>query len=222
MYEEVLKLFLLGEGEKTYQLLRKTGLFGVIFPRLNEWVDTESDGFPHVWIGKALEWVDTCVLAGRKVVPHILFSLMFGQHIEEKAASLRKKGVPPLDAMMKAVTEVMTEQALRVQIPKKIGLLMRDIYWNQQRFAKREGKYPRYFLRRPGFTDAFEYLRFTSEVTGEGLDLRAWWKEFIRNHPLSQGERKEIQTSAERKARPKRRRRRRPGKRGAEAPKPKT
>ncbi len=84
MYEEVLKLFLLGEGEKTYQLLRKTGLFGVIFPRLNEWLDTENDGFPHTWIGKALEWVDTYVQAGRPVQPHILFGLMFGQYIEEK------------------------------------------------------------------------------------------------------------------------------------------
>ena len=45
MYEEVLKLFLLGEGEKTYQLLGKTGLFGVIFPSLNELVDTEQEGF---------------------------------------------------------------------------------------------------------------------------------------------------------------------------------
>ena len=68
MYEEVLKLFLLGEGEKTYQLLRKTGLFDVIFPRLNEWVDTESDGFPHIWIGKALEWVDA-LRAGRPAGP---------------------------------------------------------------------------------------------------------------------------------------------------------
>ena len=222
MYEEVLKLFLLGEGEKTYQLLRKTGLFGVIFPRLNEWVDTESDGYPRVWIGKALEWVDTCVQAGRKVEPHILFSLMFGQHIEEKAAAFRNTGVPPLDAVTRAVAEVMADQVLRVQIPKKVGLSMRDIYWNQQRFAKREGKYPRYFQRRPGFADAFEYLRFTSEVTGEGLELRAWWKELIRNHPLSQGEKKEIQKSAEKKARPKRRRRRRPGKSRSDVPKPRS
>jgi poly(A) polymerase len=222
MYEEVLKLFLLGEGEKTYQLLRKTGLFGVIFPRLNEWVDTESDGYPRVWIGKALEWVDTCVQAGRKVEPHILFSLMFGQHIEEKAAAFRNTGAPPLDAVTRAVAEVMADQVLRVQIPKKVGLSLRDIYWNQQRFAKREGKYPRYFQHRPGFADAFEYLRFTSEVTGEGLELRAWWKEFIRQHPLSQGEKKEIQKSAERKARPKRRGRRRPGKSRSDVPKPRS
>ncbi len=95
MYEEVQKLFLLGEGEKTYQLLRKTGLFGVIFPRLNEWVDTESDGFPHIWIGKALEWVDTCIQAGRKVEPYILFALLFGQFIEEKAEKLTRPPASP-------------------------------------------------------------------------------------------------------------------------------
>jgi poly(A) polymerase len=107
-----------------------------------------------------------------------------------------------------------------VQIPKKVGLTMRDIYWNQQRFAKREGKYPRYFLRRPGFAEAFEYLRFTSETTGEKIELRAWWKEYIKTHPLTPGEEKEIQKGAERKARPKRRRRRRGGKGRPEAQKP--
>jgi poly(A) polymerase len=87
------------------------------------------------------------------------------------------------------------EQAQRVQILKKIGLAMRDIYWNQQRFAKREGKYPRYFLRRPGFADAWLYFRFTSEVTGENRELRAWWKEFIKAHPLTPGEERVKKTS---------------------------
>ncbi len=223
MYEEVQKLFLLGEGEKTYQLLRKTGLFGVIFPRLNEWVDTERGGFPHIWIGKALEWVDACVQGGRKVEPHILFGLMYGQFLEEKAAQLRKTGAPALDAVTRAVAETMTEQAQRVQIPKKVALPMRDMYWNQQRFSKREGKYPRYFLRRPGFEDAFEYFRFASEVTGGQKELRAWWKQYIKANPLSPGEEKEIKKTAEKKARPKRRRRRRGGRGKPETPhKPKT
>ena len=222
MYEEVLKLFLLGEGEKTYQLLRKTGLFGVIFPGLNEWVDTEEDGFPRTWIGKALEWVDTYVQSGRPVQPHILFGLMFGQFMEEKAAKLMKSGVNALEAMTKAVAEVLSEQAQRVMIPKKIGLLMRDMYWNQHRFAKREGKHPRYFLRRPGFSDAFEYLRFSSEATGERREIRFWWKEYIKANPLAPGEEKERQKNAEKKARPKRRRRRRDEKDTPQGPRPKT
>lgn len=222
MYEEVLKLFLLGEGEKNYQLLRKTGLFGVIFPRLNEWVDVEEDGFPHVWIGKALEWVDLCVQSGKKVQPHVLFALMFGQYLEEKAAVYRKAGMEPLDAITRSITETLTEQAVRVQIPRKIGLAMRDMYWNQKRFEKKEGKYPLYFLRRPGFGDAFEYLRFTTETTGEKTGLRAWWKSFIKSHPLAPGEEKEIQKTVERKAQPKRRRRRRGGQGTPNAPKLKT
>ncbi|HSQ78169.1 MAG TPA: poly(A) polymerase, partial [Nitrospirota bacterium] len=150
-----------------------------------------------------------------------LFALMFGQFIEEKAAELKASGAPALDAATRAVSGVLTEQAQRVQIPKKIGLDMRDIYWNQQRFAKREGKYPRYFLRRPGFADAWEYFRFTSEVTGENRELRAWWKEFIKANPLTPGEEKEVQKGAERKARPKRRRRRRGGS-GSRSSKPET
>jgi poly(A) polymerase len=208
MYEEVLKLFMLGQGEKTYQLLRKTGMFGVIFPGLNEWVDTESDGFPHIWIGKALEWIDACVQSGRQPAPHILFGFMFGQYIEEKAKKLRDSGVAPLDAMTRAVSDTMMAQTQRVQIPKKISLTMRDMYWNQQRFERREGKYPRYFLRRPGFEESFEYLRFTSETTGEKKELRAWWKEFIRKNPLSAGEEKAVQKGREKRDQPRRRRRR--------------
>jgi poly(A) polymerase len=220
MYEEVLKLFLFGEGEKTYHLLRKTGIFSVIFPRLNDWVDTESDGFPHTWIGKALEWVDACVQAGRQVPPHILFSLMFGQFMEEKSEELRQSGTPALSAITQTVAEFLTDESHRVMIPKKVGLPMRDIYWNQYRFEKTVGRHPLYFLRRPGFADAFEYLRFKSETTGEKKDLRAWWKEFIKNHPLSPGEEKEIQKSREKRTKPARRRWKRRGKGKSEARKP--
>jgi poly(A) polymerase len=220
MYEEVQKLFLLGEGEKTYQLLRKTGLFGVIFPRLNEWIDTENGGFPRTWIGKALEWVDLCVQSGRTVQPHIAFGLMFGQYIADKAEEAAKGGVYGLEAVTKAVGETLAEQAQRVIIPKKVGLPMRDMYWNQHRFEKRVGKHPRYFLRRPGFADAWEYLRFSSEVTGERTELRAWWKEFMKTNPVTPGEEKELQKGRERRARPKRRRRRRGEQKRPEARKP--
>jgi poly(A) polymerase len=213
MYEEVLKLFLLGEGEKTFQLLRKTELFGVLFPRLNEWLDRETDGFPHVRIGKAFEWVDVCVQAGRQVAPHILFALMFGQYIEEKAGAFRSAGAVPLEALDRAVAEFLGEQVPRVQIPKKVALAIRDMLWNQSRFEKTKGKYPLYFLRRPGFSEAFEYFRFTSELTGERQELRAWWKEFIKAHPpVPAGELQEKKghKQPERPPRKRRRRRRKP------------
>jgi poly(A) polymerase len=188
MYEETQKLFLLGEGEKTFQMLRRTGLFGVMFPRVNEWLDTEEGGFPRVRAGKALEWVDTCVQAGRKVEPHMLYAFMFGQYIEEKRKRFTAEGTAPLEALDKAVAEFMGEHVSRVQTPRKAGLAVRDILWNQHRFEKTRGKQPLYFLRRPGFEDAFEYLRFTSELDGEQGELKAWWKEFIKEHRAAAGQ----------------------------------
>jgi poly(A) polymerase len=225
MYEEVQKLFLLGEGEKTFQLLRHTGMFGVLFPHINAWIDTEEEGFPHAWVGKALDWVDTCVQAGRKVQPHILFSLMFGQYVEMKAAGLRSGGLAPLDALDTAVAEFLTEIVSRVQVPRKVALAMREILWNQGRFEKTQGKAPLYFLRRPVFADAFEYLRFTSELTGERLELRAWWKDFIRSHPVTPGEvaqAQEKKTTASSRRPEGQKRRRRPRRRGPKPGTPKT
>jgi len=185
-------------------------MFGVIFPKLNEWVDVEADGFPHIWIGRAFEWIDTCVQSGKKVEPTILFGLMFGQYIEERTAQLRAAGANDLDALTQAVAETLSDQAQRVMIPRKVGLPMRDMYWNQQRFDRREGRHPRYFLHRPGFRDAWEYCRFKSEVTGERMDLRVWWREFIKANPAPPVDAhapKERKPPA-RSARPSRRRRR--------------
>ena len=180
MYEEVQKLFLLGEGEKVYQMLRTTGLFGVLFPHVNAWLDTEEEGYPHIRVGKALDWVDAAVQAGRKVDPSVLFSLMFGQYIEDKAQRFRDAGMVPLEALEKAVTEFLWEHAQRVQIPKRVGLAVRDILWNQGRFERRQGRHPLYFLHRPGFPEAFEYFRFTCELTGERREMLAWWEDFRR------------------------------------------
>ena len=188
MYEEVQKLFLKGEGEKTFQMLRHTGMFGVLFPHLNAWIDTEADGFPHTWVGKALEWADTRLQAGSKIEPHLLFALMFGQYLEEKSRRLRESGMAPLEALDKAVAEFLGEVVTRVQVPRKAALAIRDILWNQGRFEKTQGKAPLYFLRRPGFRDAFEYLQFASGLTGARLELLGWWKEFITAHPVQPGE----------------------------------
>ena len=132
-----------------------------------------------------------------------------------------------VEALTKAVTETMSEQAQRVMIPRKVGLAMRDMYWNQHRFEKREGRHPRYFLNRPGFTDAFEYLRFKSETTGGNRELRAWWKEFVKANPVTPGEapreaKERRKPGGKEPARPSRRRRR--GRRregGPDARKPK-
>jgi poly(A) polymerase len=42
LYEEVLKLLLMGAGERTYQLMRHSGLFEPLFPHFDAWLGGES------------------------------------------------------------------------------------------------------------------------------------------------------------------------------------
>ena len=214
LYEEMLKLFLCGEGEKGYQLMRQSGLFAALFPTFGEWLDLETEGFPHTWTGAALDWLDRQTREREKVTPHLLLALIFGEYLEEKGAILHGAGMPPQQALDAAVAGFLGELAGTVLIPHRIGMKMRDILACQRRFRKTPGKHPLSFITRPCFAEAFAYFRFICGISGEGSDLLKWWDDYIlANGRSSQaeatGEREQvISTKPARRRRRKRRRKR--------------
>lgn len=184
LFEEFLKLFLAGYGEKTYQLLRQTGLFAALFPHFNDWLTGETEGFPHTWVSKSLEWIDARIGRSEKVSPQLFLALMFGQYIEEKGEHYRISGAPPQQSLDMAVADFLGELAPTVMIPHKTGILIRNILAYQHRFRKTPGKHPLSFMGRPGFSDALEYLRFDCGISGENRDALSWWERFVRESPL--------------------------------------
>jgi poly(A) polymerase len=184
LYEEVLKLFLSGEGERTYQLMRQSGLFGALFPGLGAWLDRESEGFPHARIGLHLEWVDRQIGEGKVVSPPLLMALMFGEFIEETASTLSKEGLDPREAVNAAVAGFLGDHVRLVAIPHRVGLAVREALAIQGRLRKIPGKRPQGVLARPGFNDALDYLRCRCDATGEGGETLAWWERFARENVL--------------------------------------
>ncbi|HLO26084.1 MAG TPA: poly(A) polymerase, partial [Geobacteraceae bacterium] len=212
LYEEVLKLFLLGEGEKSYQLLRRTGLFTALFPFFSDWLDRESEGFPHTRVGEALDRIDSRIRSGEKVSPQLLLALVFGQYLEEKGARLRAEGAQPQQAIDQAVAGLLEEQAPTVLIPNRVGLQVRMIVGNQSRFRKMPGRHPLSFIKRPGFREALDYLCITGDIAGENGEVCSWWEKFVRDNPLSPAAEPVVEEMQ--KPAVGRRRRRRRGKKG--------
>lgn len=180
LFEEILKLFLLGEAEQSYQLLRRTGLFSALFPQFSIWLDRETDGFPHTRVGEALEWVDARVQKGIKVPPHLLFALMFGQYVEEKSGLFRQSGANPQQALEGAVAAFLQELSATVQIPGRVAAMARHVLAYQQRFRKMPGRHPASFVRRPGFQDALTFLGATAEITGKDVAVSRWWQAYVQ------------------------------------------
>lgn len=205
LYEEILKLFLSGEGERTYQLMRKSGLFSALFPGFASWLDEESEGFPHVRLGADLEWVDRVTGKGEKISPSLLLALMFSEYLDEGAHSYRVMGMAPQEAMNTAVAGFLSTQAPLVAIPHRVGVGVRDILVLQHRLRRIPGKRPQSVLARTCFADALTYLRCRCEISGEGIKVFSWWDRYAREHILPQLEPAEEASVA----RPRRRRRRR-------------
>ena len=176
LFEEVLKLFLLGEGEKCFHLLRRAGLFQSLFPHFSKWLDRESGDFPHTGPGRGIAWIDARIQTGGKVSAPLFLALLFGDYIEEEAAELQGPGVSQQQALNAAVAEFLGETAPTVQIPNRIGMGVRDILAAQRRFLKTPGKNVRGFLTRPFYADALDYLRCVAITSSDAGRLVAWWE----------------------------------------------
>ena len=214
LYEEVLKLLLLGAGERTYQMMRHCGLFEPLFPHFDAWLARESDGFPHARVGKALEWVDQLLGQGAQVSAPLLIALMFGEYLEEKVAGFRKAGASPQLANDMAVAEFAGELASTVAVPNRVLIAVREILSCQQRFQKTPGRNGRGVVGRAAFPDALEYLRFMERLTPAKRSLADWWLKYAAEQPAAAaaadaGEAPQQEAPAEAGHKKRRRRRRR-------------
>ena len=184
LYDEFLKLFLCGEGEKCYQLLRGSGLLQTLLPGFSDWLERESEGFPHTGTSAALDWIDRRIQEGGKVPPQLLLALMFGEYLEEQGKGFRQSGSPLQQSLDMAVAGLLGELAGSVLIPSKVGMQLREILSSQHRFRKTAGKRLLSFIARPSFTEAMDYFRFVCATTGEGIESLRWWERFVMENPL--------------------------------------
>ncbi len=188
LYEEVLKLFLCGEGEQVYQLLRRSGLFTYLLPPLAAWLEGEEKGFPHVWLGKALEWADRTIADGSGISAPLLLALLFGQYLTEEAERLQGKKEPFQPAMDRATASLLEELSPVVLVPNRIAVQMRDILTSCHRFRTIPGRRAQAMVARPTFNDALQYLRFRSSMEPEEERIVAWWERLAATQTIPSAE----------------------------------
>ncbi|MGH8399580.1 MAG: polynucleotide adenylyltransferase PcnB, partial [Gammaproteobacteria bacterium] len=133
LFEEILKLFLYGFGLQAFETLRHYGLFAQLFPHTDAVLDFEEQGFPHVFIAKALASTDARVAEGRPVTPAFLFAALLWEPVRQRAAALQASGMHPADAYRQAAYEVVDEQTAHVALPRRFVTPMIEIYQMQSR-----------------------------------------------------------------------------------------
>ena len=178
LYDEVLKLFLSGYAVQTFEILRHYGLFEMLFPATDLSLQTEEQGFPRLFLAKALENTDLRNSEGKSVTPYFLLAAFLWEPVQTNARKKIQQGQNEAVAYQEAAREEIKRQVKNTSFPKRVSLAMNEVWILQARFNRRTGSRVLKLLAHPRFRAAYDFLLLRAETGGADPELAVWWTKF--------------------------------------------
>ena len=178
LYDEAQKLFLTGKALQTFEMLRHYGLFQILFPATESSLAEEQDGFPRLFLIRALQNSDNRIAEGKTVTVYFLMAAFLWEPTQILAKKLIGQGVVEYMAYQEAANEVITRQIRLTAMPRYITTAIRELWNLQPKFNARIGSKPMRLLEHPRFRAAYDFLLLRSETGGAESELAEWWTTF--------------------------------------------
>ncbi len=176
LFEEVLKLLLGGCAVATYELLRHYDLFRYLFPETEEALSREEEGYPHVFVLRALENTDLRLAEDKPVTPAFLFAALLWEPLRARVQRLREtEGMTALQACQLAGREVLSAAQQHVVLPRRFAIQSREIWQLQPRLERVPSKRALRLLVHPRFRAAYDFLLLRAEAGEAVAEAAEWW-----------------------------------------------
>jgi poly(A) polymerase len=175
LFDEILKLFLSRDAEANFDGLRRHGLFNHLFPMTDEAVD--ADPIAEDMVRIALSNTSDRIENGQAVTPAFLYGALLWAPYSMRVLQLqREQGHVPVVAQVQAGEEVLAAQQLRIAIPKRFSVPMREIWAMQSRFENRRPAPAKRLITHPRFRAAYDFLLLRGQAGEPGMaELADWW-----------------------------------------------
>ncbi|MGB5440378.1 MAG: polynucleotide adenylyltransferase PcnB [Gammaproteobacteria bacterium] len=183
LFDEMLKLFMGGHALANFEMLRHYNLFGQLFPLTEQALTHEEEHFPLTLISRGMENTDTRVIQGKPVTPAFLFALFLWQPVRERAARLEAGGQHKAEALQHAGSQIISEQAAIMSLPRRYSLPMREIWMLQLRLENMGGRRSMRVLAHPRFRAAYDFLLLRGEAGEVPTQAGEWWTELQEKNP---------------------------------------
>src|SRR5690606_23046472 len=177
LFDEVVKLLLSGQGERTFDLLLEYDLFAPLFPDTDDAID-ENPGYTLKLIRQALRNTDDRIHQGRPVTPAFLFAALLWPALPQRTRELQAQGIPLIPAQQQATHELLAEQCQHTAIPKRFSIPLREIWDMQPRLERRNGRRADQLLEHPRFRAAYDFLLLREAAGEETGGLGQWWTRY--------------------------------------------
>lgn len=178
LFDEVLKLFLSGHAEKTFDLLHQYGLFQYLFAQTADCFRDEQS-YAVRFVRQAMRNTDTRIKSGKTINPAFLYAALLWPSVHWHSEQLQKTGMPAMLALTQACREVLDQQISQTAIPKRFRTPMKEIWMMQLRLPHRECRRSMRLLENPRFRAGYDFmlLRHQSGEDDQLSELCDWWTE---------------------------------------------
>lgn len=208
LFEEVLKLFLNTYAVQAYELLRHYDLFKYLFPATDACLAEEEEGYPHMFVVRALENTEARVAENKPVTPAFLIAALLWEPVRSAAHALMAEGMTEAQAIQVAGRDALDQQARHIVLPRRFTTQSREIWQLQPRLMRTGARRALRLLQHPRFRAAYDFLLLRASAGEEVQEQCDWW---TRVQEAEEAEQQVLcQTAREpgKKRRPRRRRRR--------------
>jgi poly(A) polymerase len=175
LFDETVKLFLTGHGAGSFRALRRHGLFAVLFPAVDAYLEHHPGSLVEQLLVEGLRATDRRVAEDKPVTPTFLFSLLLYGHIASIIESLPKNRWHEPQAILEACDRALREAQQRVSIPRRIALGVREMYALQPRLEGPRGRRALRLLEQPRFRAAYDLLSLRAGLGLADAETAQWW-----------------------------------------------
>jgi poly(A) polymerase len=175
LFDETLKLFLTGHGERSLEVLRRRELLDVLYPSVERYLSRHPGSLVEKLLIAGLANTDARVAADKPVTPTFLFTLLLygpiAANIEHQPAERWHDVATILDACDRALR---TAQE-RVTIPKRFALGLREMFAIQPRLEQPRSRRALRLLEQSRFRAAYDLLLLRAQIGMAPQETADWW-----------------------------------------------
>jgi len=175
LFDEMIKLFLKGHAQKTYELLKSYDIFKEIFP-VSAYVLAHPDQYPvEKLFHTAMKNSDLRIAEYKSLNPAFILAVFLWYPFLIERERAKHHGLSDTMATQEAINRTLKEQQHIVQITKRFAGIIEEIWRFQFRLERRYWRAIPKLLAYPRFRAAYDFLLLRAEA-GETIgEIADWW-----------------------------------------------
>ncbi len=175
LFDETLKMFLAGNGLKSFHSLEKSGLLIDVFPLTARALAFRGGESFRALVEAGLRGTDERIAADKSVTPAFLFAILLWGAVRAQVDREIARGTDASLAWQRVSEHVIDEQAKQVAIPRRFSIVMQEIWILQPRLEQRLKKRVFRTMAHPRFRAAYDFLLLRAAESPEVAELGEWW-----------------------------------------------